>query len=74
MSAVATRDPETRRPEAERPEAPTQRLFEPQGPTLEDAILATWQSLVSDGCAQCPVCGDEMRHDRGCPSCSSSLS
>ena len=46
MSAVATR--ERGRPGLERgsAEPPAQRLFEPKGPTLEAAILATWRDLL----------------------------
>jgi hypothetical protein len=76
MSAVATRrrsplvvDP----PAAERPEP---RLFEPRagGVTLEDSILGTWEDLIGDRGAGCPVCGGRMRVAAGCESCGSELS
>jgi hypothetical protein len=74
MSAVATREPDMRVPESGSAEPPTPRLFEPQGPTLEDRILATWDELVSGASAPCPVCGGEMSRADGCDSCGSELS
>ena len=53
---------------------PAPRLFEPQGPTLEDAILTTWQELASSGNAACPVCSGEMSRSGGCASCGARLS
>ena len=35
-------------PQAERSE---QRLFESDGPTLEDLVLGVWEELVADGAA-----------------------
>ena len=70
MSAVATRE----RPRSGSAQPPASRLFEPQGPTLEDAIVATWDELVSDGCTGCPVCGSgEMSPATGCEACGSEL-
>ncbi len=56
------------------------RLFEPadrpadRRPTLEDAILGTWQELVADGRAECPVCSGRMRAGAPCEDCGSELS
>jgi hypothetical protein len=52
------------------------RLFEPGGATLEDSILAVWEDLVAQGCAECPICGGSMSPsaDGGCPTCGSELS
>jgi hypothetical protein len=73
MAAVATA--ETRVPGSRREgaEAPTPRLFNPQGLTLEDAIVATWEKLATAGHAPCPVCAGEMSHGGGCESCGSEL-
>jgi hypothetical protein len=49
------------------------RLFEPGRVTLEDAILAVWRDLVADGRAACPVCGDSIAAESGCPGCGSEL-
>jgi hypothetical protein len=65
MTAVATRE----RPRSGSAEPPTQRLFEPQGPTLEDAILAVWNQLASTGRATCPVCSGELSRRSGCEEC-----
>jgi len=73
MGAVATRDAAPRAPASGSAEPPAQRLFEPQGPTLEDAILATWEELVSRDIATCPVCSGEMSRAGGCKHCSSRL-
>ncbi len=62
-TAVATRDPATET-----------RLFDPQGPTLEDRVLASWDELVGEGRTECPVCGDSMSAAGGCESCGSELS
>jgi hypothetical protein len=72
MGAVATQEPRFRRPELDSAEPPVQRLFEPQGPTLEDAILATWQELATAAHAVCPVCAGELSAT-GCASCGSQL-
>jgi hypothetical protein len=72
MSAVATREREpvaTERPQrGERP-----RLFD-DGVTLEDRILGTWEDLVVEGCAACPVCGGSIAAGAGCEDCGSELS
>lgn len=60
MAAVAT------------PEAPATRLFEPQGPTLEDAIVAAWEELSAAGSTTCPVCSGTMSGGR-CEGCGSEL-
>jgi hypothetical protein len=73
MTAVATRDPDLRRHEADPARPPAQRLFEPQGPTLEDSILATWDELKRSDHATCPVCSGEMSRTSGCDSCGSEL-
>jgi hypothetical protein len=73
MSAVATRAPDLRRREADSARPPAQRLFEPQGPTLEDAILATWSELVTADRATCPICSGEMSRANGCEACGSEL-
>jgi hypothetical protein len=72
MAAVATRETTvTERPPAE---ASAQRLFEPGGVTLEDAVLGVWEDLVTQGRAECPVCGDPMSPVAGCSACGSELS
>ena len=73
MSAVATRERELGGVEHGAAEPPTQRLFEPQGPTLEDSILATWRDLTSADRATCPVCSSEMTRANGCTSCGAEL-
>jgi hypothetical protein len=50
------------------------RLFEPQEPTLEDSVLALWDVLVTDGRAECPVCGATISASAGCSECGSELS
>jgi hypothetical protein len=56
------------------------RLFEPPAgrsdgaPTLEDAVLRTWDELVAEGRAECPVCGGRIRAASGCEDCGSELS
>ena len=52
----------------------TNRLFDPQGPTLEDRMLASWGELVGEGRTECLVCGDSMSAAGGCESCGSELS
>ena len=74
MNPVATREPAA----AERgsAELPAPRLFEPQGPTLEGAILATWHELATAGEATCPVCGEFVLHEGAlvrCPECAMRL-
>ena len=75
MSAAATREREAGgghdRASAE---VPHERLFEPDGPTLEASVLSAWHELSSDGRAACPVCGGEMSAGSGCASCGSDLS
>ena len=68
MPPVATRDPALAERDAE-------RLFEPpSGATLEDLVLSVWGELVSEGRAECLVCGGEMSPAKGCPDCGSELS
>jgi hypothetical protein len=74
MSAVATRERAVASVERGSAEPPAQRLFEPQGPTLEDAIIATWRELMSADRATCPVCSGEMTRANGCDACGSALS
>jgi hypothetical protein len=73
MAAVATParavEPATDEPGAR----PDQRLFEPHGATLEDAILGVWENLVAGRDAECPVCGGSMSMIE-CSSCGSELS
>ena len=71
MAALATREPAV----AERRQAGqgASRLFEPGGVTLEDAILAVWEELIAEGRAECPVCGESISADGGCPGCGSEL-
>ena len=74
MSAVATRTRERdAHSEAHPAELPDERLFEPHGATLEDAILGLWEDLVAGRDALCPVCGGSMSMI-GCSSCGSELS
>ena len=73
MGAVATREPGVRAPGSGSAEPPAQRLFEPQGPTLEDAILAIWEQLASGDDASCPVCSGELTRTRGCKDCGAAL-
>jgi hypothetical protein len=54
-------------------ERPAERLFEPHGTTLEDAILELWDDLVAGRDAECPVCGDSISMIE-CASCGSELS
>jgi hypothetical protein len=74
MSAVATREPRMEPMRRGSAEPRPGRLFEPSGPTLEDAILATWEELVDAGRASCPVCAAEMSPATGCEACGSQLS
>jgi hypothetical protein len=73
MSAVATRERAPGSVERGSAEPPAQRLFEPQGPTLEDSILATWQDLTSTDRATCPVCSGEITRANGCSTCGTEL-
>ena len=70
MAAVAIHEPTAERPLAE---GSAQRLFEPGGATLEDAVLEIWEELVIHGRAECPICGDSMSA-AGCESCGAELS
>jgi hypothetical protein len=70
--AVVTREPAPVR-EAEAIEARS-RLFEPQGGTLEDAILRVWDDLLATSCADCPVCGGTVAGAGRCEGCGSELS
>ena len=52
------------------------RLFD-DGVTLEDRVLGTWEDLVAEGRAACPVCGGSMAATAGhaaCGGCGSELS
>ena len=72
MAALATREQGI----AERSQAGkgASRLFEPGSVTLEEAILAVWKDLVTEGRAECPVCGGAISVEGGCPACGSELS
>jgi hypothetical protein len=74
VPAVATRTqaPETAF-EDEGHEGTDERLFEPHGTTLEDAVLELWEDLVAGRDAVCPVCSGSMSMI-GCSSCGSELS
>jgi hypothetical protein len=80
MAALATREPAAASPRSgsAEPRLPTKpratRLFEPREPTLEDSVLAVWDVLVTDGRAECPVCGAAMSASAGCSECGSELS
>lgn len=50
------------------------RLFRPGEISLEDLILGTWEGLVTDGHAGCPVCGGRIEPDSACGTCGSELS
>jgi hypothetical protein len=71
MAALATRE----RTVAERPRADrgVSRLFEPGSVSLEDSILAVWDVLVTEGRADCPVCGGSISAHGGCAGCGSEL-
>jgi hypothetical protein len=72
MSSVATREaPVAPGDAATAPGAP--RLFEPQGPTLEDRIVAAWDELTASGRVSCLICAGEMSRTGGCDSCGSEL-
>jgi hypothetical protein len=58
-------------PQTERSE---ERLFEPDGPTLEDLVLGVWEELVADGRTECPVCGSAMSLPDGCEGCGATIS
>jgi hypothetical protein len=75
MSAVATPARATRVTDPPAAERPASRLFEPRtgGVTLEDSILGTWEDLVAEGSAGCPVCGGRLRVAGGCEACDSAL-
>jgi hypothetical protein len=73
MTAVATRERGVRQRDSGSDEPPAKRLFEPEGPTLEDAILAAWEELASGDRATCPVCSREMSRASGCNGCGSQL-
>jgi hypothetical protein len=75
MTAVATREREVTAPrDRGSAEPPAQRLFEPKGPTLEDAIIATWRELAGAERTACPVCSAEMSRAGTCSACGSELS
>ena len=73
MAAVATAEVRVPDSRCDGAEAPAPRLFNPQGPTLEDAIVATWEKLATVGHAPCPVCAGELSRGGGCESCGSEL-
>lgn len=73
MSAVATAQTRAHPAEREHAEPPVPRLFEPPGPTLEDAIIATLDELAADGHAACPVCAGKMSPGGQCERCGSEL-
>jgi hypothetical protein len=73
MSAVATRERSVDGAERGPAAPPAQRLFDPQGPTLEESILAIWRELASADRATCPVCSEEMTRAGGCSSCGAEL-
>lgn len=72
MSALATRE----RPAAamERPQRDAGRRRFDDGVTLEARILGTWEDLVAEGRAACPVCGGSMAAGAPCTGCGSELS
>jgi hypothetical protein len=72
MTATATRDDAL--VERASTEGSTERLFEPGGTSLEDAVLERWDRLVADGRATCLVCGGSMSAGGGCESCGAELS
>jgi hypothetical protein len=72
MSAVATHE-RVRRGDVHGEQPHEQRLFEPQGPTLEDAILEVWRELTGGDGVTCPVCTGEMTPGGRCQSCGSEL-
>jgi hypothetical protein len=49
------------------------RLFD-DGLTLEDRVLGTWEDLIVEGRAACPVCGSSMAAGSPCEGCGSELS
>jgi hypothetical protein len=73
MSAVATREAHAPAPQRGGADTPAPQLFDPSGPTLEDAIVATWDELTVAGHATCPVCSGEMSAAGRCESCGSEL-
>jgi hypothetical protein len=45
--------------------------------TLEQQLSRVWEGLLAAGVADCPICGAEMRSDRGvahCAGCGPSIS
>ena len=76
MGAVAT--PERRALVGDPPatEHPAARRFKPRtgGVSLEDSILRTWEDLIGQGSAGCPVCGGRMHPTAGCDHCGTELS
>lgn len=73
MGAVATSERPARARRAPRRRAG--RLFEPArgGRSLEQAIVATWERLRSEGRAGCPVCAQPVDAGHPCGSCGSAL-
>jgi hypothetical protein len=73
MSAVATRESRVRRGDAHVEHPHEQRLFEPQGPSLESTIVDVWRELAAGEPVTCPVCTGEMSAGGRCHSCGSEL-
>ena len=73
MGPVATSHAPLARREAEAAEPSTPRLFEPQGLTLEDRIVAAWDELSAAGHVTCPICSGQMSRTGGCEECGSEL-
>ena len=74
MSSVATHPSPTLLAGPPAAEPTAERLFEPGGLTLEDAILGVWEDLTGEGRAECPVCGGRTLAAAGCAGCGSELS
>lgn len=74
MGAVATPARATRVNDPLATERPAPR-HEPRtgGVSLEDSILRTWEDLVVQGSAGCPVCGGRLRAGHGCDGCDADL-
>jgi hypothetical protein len=69
---VATREPGV--VHEPKPGRSSSRLFEPEGATLEDAVLRIWDDLLVDGRADCPVCRSAMTQAGRCEGCGAELS
>jgi hypothetical protein len=73
MSVVATAQARLDEGAVEVAEPEPGRLFEPNGPTLEERIVAAWDELTAAGRVSCPVCSGEMTRADGCKSCGAEL-